>query len=172
MMRMATCTPEEICRRLGTAKTAEIFLELPTDSMKKIARESGASTQRSATTLSSKRRNESWAAHVTRRILSEAPPKGVAAALIYEWLVKARRDMLAAFLTSIEVENDHGLTERDFLKDVPADKLLAQGQALMETYPPVEVAAYLLFLDAANGTELFAELAGRALAPTPLASVG
>lgn len=149
--------PEDICRRLGEKKTKDIFQELTTEGMKKVMREAKLPTTRLASHTSSKKRNADWATLLWRS-LAEKPLTGAAAMLLFEWLTKTRRPMLAEFLTAIDVEHQDGLTEADFMQNTPPEKLLASGKKLLEKHDRMEVAAYLLFLDATNKSEIFASL--------------
>jgi hypothetical protein len=150
-------SPDEICRRLGEDTIKTIFLAFTTDAMKKVLREAKLPTTRLASHTSTRRRNEDWAARVWRALVEKAPA-GAAAALLFEWLSRSRTAMLADFLTSIEVKNDNGLTEADFMTSTPPEKLLEAGKRLLGRHDRREVAAYLLFLDATSNTDFFAPL--------------
>ena len=149
--------PVEICRKMGEAKTRAVFLELTTDGMKKILREAKLPTTRLASHSSTKKRNDDWAGKLWR-LITERSGVGAAATLLFEWLTRARRPMLAEFLTSLSVQHDNGLTDADFMTAAPPDKLIEAGKKLLERHNPQEVAAYLLFLDASNKSEIFAPL--------------
>jgi hypothetical protein len=151
-------SPEEICRQLGEDKTRAMFFELTSDGMKKVLRESKIPTTRMASHTSTRRRNEDWAAKLWRAITERASTAS-AAALLFEWLTRARRPMLAEFLTGIDVQHEGGLTDADFMSAAPPEKLRDVGKKLLDHYDRREVAAYLLFLDASNKSEVFAELA-------------
>ncbi len=160
-------SPEDICRRLGEAKTSAMFLELTTDAMKKVLREAKLPTTRLASHTSTRRRNEDWAQKLWRS-LAEKPLTTTAATLLFEWLSRTRRPMLAEFLTGLEVQHDNGLTDADFMTAAAPEKLREHGKKLLEHYDKQEVAAYLLFLDATNKSEVFAELGLEPLlAPPP-----
>ncbi len=147
--------PEEICRKLGETRTRTIFSELTAEAMKKVLREAAISTQRLASHTSTKKRNEDWSSRIWRAV-NEKP--AAAATLLFEWLTRTRRPMLAEFLSAVEVAHQGGLTDADFMKDTAPEKLLAAGTALLGKHPKADVAAYLLFLDASNKSEIFAEL--------------
>lgn len=149
--------PVEICRRLGEPKIHAVFLELTADAMKKILREAKLPTTRLPSHTTTKKRNEDWAHNVWRQIADKGSV-GVAASILFEWLTRSRRPMLAEFLTAIGCQHDNGLTDADFMKDTPADKLVEAGRALLDKFDKQEVAAYLLFLDASNKSEVFAGL--------------
>ena len=149
--------PDEICRRLGETKTKAIFHELTSDGMKKVMHEANLSTTRLASHTSLKKRNADWAAMVWR-LLVEQPKEGPAAMLLFEWLSRTRRPMLAEFLTGIGVAHQNGLTDEDFMKAAPPEKMVEVAQALLEHHDRQEAAAYLIFLDATNKSETFAAL--------------
>lgn len=149
--------PEEICRRLGEQKVRTIFFELNADGMKKVVREAKIPTTRLASHTSTRKRNEDWANRVWRSIADKSS-SGAAATLIFEWLTRLRRPMLGAFLTALEIPHEDGLTDADFMQTTPPEKLVEAGKQLFEKHDKVEVAAYLLFLDASNKSEVFAPL--------------
>ncbi len=150
-------SPEEICRRLGEAKVKAMFLDLTTDGMKKVLREAKMPLTRLASHTSTRRRNEDWAAKLWRGV-AEKPLTAAAATLLFEWLTRTRRPMLAEFLTGIEVQHEGGLTDADFMTTTPPEKLQEVGKKLLDHFDKAEVAAYLLFLDASNKSEVFAAL--------------
>jgi hypothetical protein len=150
-------SPEEICRRMGEKKTKSIFLELTTEGMKKVMHEAKLPTTRLGSHTSTKKRNDDWAGKLWRA-LADKPLTGAAATLLFEWLTKLRRPMLAEFLTALEVQHDGGLTDADFMQSSPPEKLQEAGKRLLEKHDRQEVAAYLFFLDATNKSEVFAGL--------------
>ena len=76
---------------------------------------------------STKRRNDDWAATLWRAVAGKQLTNA-AATLIFEWLTKARRPMLAQFLTALEVAHEGGLTDADFMQSAAPEKLLEQGK--------------------------------------------
>jgi hypothetical protein len=150
-------SPEEICRKLGEKKTKTMFQELTSEGMKKVLREAKIPTSRLASHTSTKKRNEDWANRVWRQV-ADRPVATTAATLLFEWLTRARRPMLADFLTALEVPHEDGLTDADFMQAAPPEKLCEVGKKLLERHDKAEVAAYLLFLDASNKSEVFAPL--------------
>src|SRR6185369_8615938 len=103
------------------------------------------------------------------------PAKGattLAATLLFEWLTRERRALLAAFLTAIEVPHEGGLTDADFMQTTPPEKLVEAGKGLFAApdADKQEVAAYLLFLDASNKSEVFAPLELEKVLPAPPAA--
>jgi hypothetical protein len=157
--------PEEICRRLGEHKTKAIFHELTTDGMKKVLREAKLATTRGSH-ASTRRRNDAWAAQLWQALVDK-PLTTAAATLLFEWLTKTRRPMLAEFLTDLEVAHQDGLTDADFMQTAAPAKLVDAGKKLLAHHDRQEVAAYLLFLDATNKSEVFGELALDPLLATP-----
>lgn len=149
--------PEEICRKLGEQKTKSIFHELTSEAMKKVLREAKIPTNRQASHTSTKKRNDDWANRLWRTV-NEKPVATTAATLLFEWLTRTRRPMLADFLNGLEVPNEDGLTDADFMQTAEPEKLVTVAKKLMEKHDKAEVAAYLLFLDASNKSEIFAPL--------------
>src|SRR3954471_14720417 len=97
--------PEDICRRLGKQKTKAIFHELTSEAMKKVLREAKIPTNRLASHTSTKKRNDDWSNRLWRAG-AEKPLATTAATLLFEWLTRTRRPMLAEFLNSLEVANE------------------------------------------------------------------
>jgi hypothetical protein len=149
--------PEDICRKLGESKTKELFHELTSEAMKKVLKEAKIPTNRLASHTSTKKRNEDWSNRVWRTIASQ-PASTAAATLLFEWLTRGRRKMLAEFLSGLEVPHEDGLTDADFMQTAAPEKLVEVGKKLLEHHDRKEVAAYLLFLDASNKSEVFAPL--------------
>lgn len=148
----------EICYRLGEARFKEMFHSLNALMMKKLLTETGIPAVRLPGHTSTRKRNEDWASRLWRAMPAVKP--GVCLVLLAEWLKKHRREMLVAFLDDLGVPHQDGLTEQDFLKETPEDKLHAAAQRLLTDgrFQPGEVAAYLLFLDGHNQTDKFAPL--------------
>ncbi len=161
-------SPEEICRKLGEKKTKAIFNELTSDAMKKVLREAKIPTTRLASHTSTKKRNEDWTNRLWRQIVDK-PVSTTAATLLFEWLTRTRRPMLAEFLTALEVPHEDGLTDADFMQSSPPEKLCDVGKSLLGKHDKTEVAAYLLFLDASNKSEIFTPLELEKIFVTPAA---
>ncbi|MCU1280862.1 MAG: hypothetical protein JWM53_4408 [bacterium] len=161
--------PEEICRRLGEQKTKSIFLELTAEAMKKVLREAKIPTNRLASHTSTRKRNDDWAGRVWRTVLDK-PAATTAATLLFEWLTRTRRPMLGSFLSALDVPHEDGLTDADFMQTSAPEKLLEAGKKLFEQHDKAEVAAYLLFLDASNKSEIFAPLELEKYLLTPAAA--
>ncbi len=149
--------PHEICKRLGEAKFKEMFLALNSAAMKASLTEVGLSATRHVNHTSLRKRNEAWAGQLWSQILSGKPSCKV---VLFEWLRQKRGEMLTAFLDGLGVPHQKGLTDADFMKDAPDEKLLPAARALLShpSFDHREVAAYLLFLDASNQTDRFSSL--------------
>lgn len=162
--------PDEICRRLGEPKVRSVFLELTAEAMKKVLK--GGEIPSKSQAISPRKRNEEWGAKVWRAIDERRPKSDAAAAiLMYEWLTRHRRPMLAAFLDALGVAHQDGLTDADIMTHAPPEKTRECGKALFDRFDHAEVAAYLLFLDAQSKSETFAELELPAkLGPAPAAA--
>jgi hypothetical protein len=162
-------SPEEICRRLGEQKTKSIFLELTAEAMKKVLREAKIPTNRLASHTSTRKRNDDWSNRIWRTV-ADKPAATTAATLLFEWLTRTRRPMLAEFLSALDVPHEDGLTDADFMQTSAPEKLLEAGKKLFEKHDKPEVAAYLLFLDASNKSEVFAPLELEKYLSTPAAA--
>ena len=136
--------PHEICKRLGEAKFKEMFLALSSAAMKASLMEVGLPATRQANQTSLKKRNEEWAKRLWSTVLAG---KSSCKVMMFEWLRQTKSDQ-------------KGLTDADFMKDVPDEKLLAAAKLLLAhpTFDHREVAAYLLFLDFSNETSKFSAL--------------
>lgn len=150
--------PNEICRLLGEAKFKEMFLSLNAAAMKVSLTEAGLPALRPPGQTSTRKRNEDWAKKLWQSLQSERPTPGKV--FLFEWLRQTKSPMLASFLDSIEVPHQKGLTDADFMKDTPDDKLLGAARMLLAhpDFDRRDVAAYLLFLDYSNETERFSSL--------------
>ncbi len=149
--------PHEICKRLGETKFKEIFLSLNSAAMKASMMEVGLAATRQVNQTSLRKRNEEWAKRLWATVTAGKPGCKV---MMFEWLRQNKSDLLIAFLDALEVPHQKGLTDADFMKDVPDAKLLAAAK-LMLAHPSFdhrEVAAYLLFLDFSNETSKFSSL--------------
>lgn len=149
--------PHLICKSLGEAKFKEMFLSLSSAAMKASMMEVGLSATRQVNQTSLKKRNEEWAKRLWSTVLADKPGCKV---MMFEWLRQTKTDLLIAFLDAIEVPHQKGLTDADFMKDVPDAKLLAAAKFLLAhpSFDQREVAAYLLFLDFSNETSKFSSL--------------
>lgn len=150
--------PHEIVRKLGEHKFKEMFLSLNAAAMKASMNEAKLQAVRSATQTSTRRRNEDWAKRMWATLHSSTPAP--CKLFLFEWLRQTKVELLTAFLDAIGVQHDRGLTDADFMKDVPEQTLIEAGRALL-AHPKLdrrEVAAYLMFLDYSNETTKFASL--------------
>ncbi len=107
---------------------------------------------------STRKRNEDWAKRLWNSVASDRP--SACKVFLFEWLRQKKTPMLAAFLDSIEVPHQGGLTDADFMKDTSDDKLLGAAKMLLAhpDFDRKDVAIYLLFLDHSNETDRFASL--------------
>src|SRR5258706_14290541 len=119
-------SPEEICRKLGEKKMKTMFQELTTEGMKKVLREAKIPTARLASHTSTRKRNDDWSNRVWRA-LADKPVATTAATLLFEWLTRTRRPMLAQFLSALDVPHEDGLTDADFMQAAPPEKLCEVG---------------------------------------------
>lgn len=150
--------PHDICRRLGEARFKEMFLSLNAAAMKGSLMEAGLSATRNPNQTSTKKRNEDWARRLWQSVQSAKP--AACKVMLFEWLRQTRGDLLTAFLDAIEVPHTRGLTDADFMNQVPEEKLV-QAAKLLLAHPKFDrrdVAVYLLFLDATNETSRFSTL--------------
>lgn len=150
--------PHEICRRLGEARFKDMFLSLSAAAMKQSLSEAGLQATRGVQ-ASTRKRNEDWARRLWQSVQSPAKPAPVRL-FLFEWLRQTHGKMLALFLDTLEVPHQGGLTDADFMKDLPDEKLLGAAKLLLAhpDFDQRDVAAYLLFLDHSNETERFAAL--------------
>jgi hypothetical protein len=150
--------PSEICRLLGEAKFKEMFLSLNAAAMKLSLSEANLSSVRLPSQTSTRKRNDDWAKRLWQSVSSERPAP--CKVFLFEWLRQTRTPMLVAFLDSIGVPHQKGLTDADFMKDTPDDKLLGAAKMLLShpDFSHRDVAVYLLFLDDSNETDRFAAL--------------
>lgn len=150
--------PSEICRLLGEAKFKDMFLSLNAAAMKLSLNEANLSSVRLPNQTSTRKRNEDWAKRLWNSVASDRP--SACKVFLFEWLRQKKTPMLAAFLDSIEVPHQGGLTDADFMKDTSDDKLLGAAKMLLAhpDFDRKDVAIYLLFLDHSNETDRFASL--------------
>ena len=137
--------PIDICSRLGTERIKTICQELNSNQLKTTLRRGDLNTKVPSRVVSQKARRKIWAERVVTSL--DRDNEEVANNLLYEWLLNHRRKMLIEYLDRIGVKHQGGETEETFTKTVPADDLLKAARELASVYPPQEVAAYVLFLD-------------------------
>ena len=150
--------PHQICHRLGETKFKEMFLSLNSAAMKASLAEGGLSAVRLPMHHSLRKRNEDWARKMWLTLQSPRPAG--CKLLLFEWLRQTKSPMLTAFLDAAGVAHQKGLTDADFMKEVPEEKLLAAANLLLAhpEFDRRDVATYLLFLDYSNETEKFSSL--------------
>jgi hypothetical protein len=84
--------------------------------------------------------------------LSRPALEAVAANLIRTWLLKKYKDMLADFLTALDIAHKEGVVE-DLPSSMEDAKLKAAVDKLLEKYPPEVVAVYLNAFNEMNEVE-------------------
>ncbi len=84
--------------------------------------------------------------------LSRPALEAVAANLIRTWLLKKYKDMLADFLTALDIPHKEGVVE-DLPPSMDDAKLKAAVDKLLEKYPPEVVAVYLNAFNEMNEVE-------------------
>lgn len=151
-------SPSEICRLFGETKFKEMFLSLNAAAMKLSLQEAGLPSVRPPGQTSTRKRNEDWAKKLWQGMQGDRPSP--CKVFFFEWLRQQKTPMLVSFLDSLGVAHQKGLTDADFMKDTPDDKLLAAARTLLAhpNFDRKDVAIYLLFLDHSNETDRFASL--------------
>jgi hypothetical protein len=159
--------PIEICRRLGTARITNICEQLNSNQLKTTLRKANLNTKVPSRVVSQKARRKIWAERVVTSL--DKDNEEVADNLLYEWLLHHRRKMLIEYLDSIGVKHQGGETEETFTKTVPVEDLLRAARNLASVYPSDEVAAYVLYLDHHQESDVFTSTADivALLAPAP-----
>ena len=145
--------PNDICARLGSERITTICQELNSNQLKTTLRRGDLNTKVPSRVVSQKARRKIWAERVVTSL--ERDNEEVASNLLYEWLLHHRRKMLITYLDRIGVKHQGGETEETFTKTVPAEELLKAARELASTYPAEEVAAYVLFLDHHQESDVF-----------------
>lgn len=140
-----------ICSRLGEQVCKQIISDLQPATVKRMLGQAHLPVVRSAQALSLKKRNEQWAQRLYEALGREQMATGV----LYAWLGNCRNQMLSDFLDQLGVAHQHGLTDENFFEEMPAEKLVAAAQSLLEKHDKREVAIYLLFLEDANRLQKF-----------------
>lgn len=137
--------PLDICTRLGAERITDICQQLNSNQLKTTLRKGGLNTKVPSRVVSQKARRKLWAGRVVTSL--EKHNEEVADSLLYEWLLNHRRKMLIEYLDAIGVKHQGGETEETFTKTVPPEQLLAEARNLAAVHPSDEVAAYMLYLD-------------------------
>ena len=146
--------PYEIVSHFSEKKLAEIFSELNSGQFKAVLRDGGLSTKVPPSCVLQKARKRIWTKRIKDGLAAEK--QELASALLYHWLLFHRRKMLIDYLDGLEVKHMRGETEETFTKTVPQDRLLAEAEKLMARYDAQDVAAYVLFLDYHQDSDVFA----------------
>jgi hypothetical protein len=137
--------PLQICKKLGQDRILAICDELNSNQLKTTLRKGGLNPKSSARVVSQKAKRKLWSDRVQKAV--EQNNADLAESLLYEWLLYHRRPMLAEYLDRVGVKHQGGETEDTFTKTVPAGVLREAAMAIARTRDPKEVAAYVLFLD-------------------------
>lgn len=170
--------PLEICRRLGSERITRICDELNSNQLKATLRKGGINPKATARVVSQKAKRKLWSDRVHRSLDQENGD--LAESLLYEWLLNHRRAMLVEYLDAVGVKHKGGETEDSFTKTVPAETLRAEALRIARARDPMEVAAYVLFLDhhqesdvySSNGAILKLMSGGSSAAPDEPAADG
>lgn len=145
--------PLDICKKLGSDRILAICEELNSNQLKTTLRQGGINPKSSARVVSQKAKRKLWSDRVQKGLEQENAE--LAESLLYEWLLYHRRPMLVEYLNHVGVKNQGGETEETFTKTVPAETLRAGALHIARTRDPVEVAAYVLFLDHHQESDVF-----------------
>jgi hypothetical protein len=145
--------PIDICTRLGAARITTICEQLNSNQLKTTLRKANLNTKVPSRVVSQKARRKLWAERVVASL--EKDNEDVADNLLYEWLLHHRRKMLIEYLDSIGVKHQGGETEETFTKTVPVEQLLTAARNLAAMHPSDEVAAYVLYLDHHQESDVF-----------------
>jgi len=145
--------PIDICTRLGAERITTICEQLNSNQLKTTLRQANLNTKVPSRVVSQKARRKIWAGRVVASL--ENDNEEVADHLLYEWLLHHRRKMLIEYLDSIGVKHQGGETEETFTKTVPVEQLLTAARNLAAMHPADEVAAYVLYLDHHQESDVF-----------------
>ncbi len=137
--------PLDICSRLGAERITDICQQLNSNQLKTTLRKGDLNIKVPSRVVSQKARRKLWAGRVVASL--EKHNEEVADSLLYEWLLNHRRKMLIEYLDAIGVKHQGGETEETFTKTVPPEELLKAARNLAAVHPADEVAAYVLYLD-------------------------
>ena len=145
--------PLDICKRLGSDKITAICGELNSNQLKNTLRKGGLNTKVPSRMVSQRKRRTLWSERVHKSL--EQQNDEVAESLLYEWLLHHRRELLMDYLDRIGVKHQGGETEDTFTRTVPPETLRETALAVARTREPSEVAAYVLFLDYHQESDVF-----------------
>lgn len=145
--------PIDICARLGAARITTICEQLNSNQLKTTLRKGNLNIKVPSRMVSQKARRKLWAERVVTSLGKDN--EEVADNLLYEWLLHHRRKMLIEYLDAIGVTHQGGETEETFTKTVPVDQLLQAARNLAAMHPAHEVAAYVLYLDHHQESDVF-----------------
>lgn len=145
--------PLQICKKLGNSRILAICDELNSNQLKTTLRKGGINPKSSARVVSQKAKRKLWSERVQKGVEQENAE--LAQSLLYEWLLYHRRPLLVEYLDRVGVKHQGGETEDTFTKTVPAPLLREAALAIARTRDPKEVAAYVLFLDHHQESDVF-----------------
>lgn len=137
--------PLHICKKLGQDRILAICDELNSNQLKATLRKGGLNPKPTGRVVSQKAKRKFWSDRVQKGL--ELDNGDLAESLLYEWLLYHRRPMLVEYLDRVGVKHQGGETEDTFTKTVPVDILREAALTIARTRDPKEVAAYVLFLD-------------------------
>jgi hypothetical protein len=162
--------PIDICQRLGADRITAICEELNSNQLKTTLRKGALNIKVPSRVVSQRARRKLWAGRVVASL--EKDNEEVADSLLYEWLLNHRRKMLITYLDAIGVKHQGGETEETFTRTVPPEDLLQAARDLVATHPPFEVAAYVLYLDHHQESDVYTSAPDivALLTPTPVAA--
>jgi hypothetical protein len=139
--------PTDICLKLGPDKIAAICDELNSNQLKSTLRRGGLNTKVPSRMVSQRAKRKLWSERVRKSLEQKTPNDEVAENLLYEWLLNHRRRLLMTYLDRIGVKHQGGETDETFTKTVPPATLREAALAVAKEHDPMDVAAYVLFLD-------------------------
>lgn len=145
--------PLEICKRLGPKRIDGIIGELNSNQLKTTLRHGDLTVKVPSRIVSQKARRRLWGERIQAAMANEN--ELIADSLLYEWLLYHRRPMLMEYLDAIGVKHQGGETEETFTKTVPAETLVKAAEELARRRDAAEVAAYVLYLDHHQESNVF-----------------
>lgn len=147
--------PSVICQKLGADRLTRICDELNSTQLKTTLRKGAVSIKAPSRMVSQKARRRLWSERLVKAL--ERGNEELAQSLLYEWLLHHRRSLLILYLDRIGVKHQGGETEETFTRTVPAETLVGEALELAKEQDPVEVAAYVHFLDHHQESDVFAQ---------------
>jgi hypothetical protein len=145
--------PIDICTRLGRARIDSYYDLLNAKEVRSVLKAGGSHADVPATAFTKAGRLAAW-----RRRFDAEFERGnnqLALALLIEWLMRHRRQMLVDYLDFLQVPHRMGETDEDFCETRPPERLREGADVLLGKYPPHEVASYLLLIGHLQETPVF-----------------